>query len=152
MERYFLKIREIIHFIFHINIYWNKAVILRGVPKILYGSRIIFGDNVRLNENVYIHAANGINIGENTTLSYGAMLISESYDVKNWNCYLERHHAGAPIVIGKNCWICAGTIVLPGITIADNIIVGAGSVVTRDLLEEKCLYAGNPARLIKRLD
>lgn len=136
----------------HIKIYKGKKVILRGVPQILYGNQITFGKNVRLNEKVYIHAANGISIGENTTISYGAMLISESYDIKHWENYIARHHDGAPIVIGKNCWICANTMILPGVTIADDIIVAAGAVVTKDLTETKCLYAGNPARLIKRLD
>lgn len=72
VDRIILKLRELIHFILHINIYYGKDVILRGVPKVLYGDRIEFGRNVRINDNVYLHAAQGIVLGNNVTLSYRA--------------------------------------------------------------------------------
>ncbi|KAG9119679.1 putative O-acetyl transferase [Ceratobasidium sp. 392] len=56
-----------------------------------------------------------------------------------------------PIVIGKDCWIAGSVIICPGVTIGDGSTVGAGSVVTRDV-ESRCFVAGNPARLIKRID
>lgn len=152
MDRIYLKIRETVHFITHFNIYKKKNVILRGVPKILYGDKIEFGKNVRLNDSVFLHAVNGITIGDNTTLSYGAILITESYDLTNWDSYVCRHHSGAAIKVGRNVWICAGVIILPGVTISDNIIIGAGSVVTKSLTKQKSLYAGNPAKFIKRLE
>jgi galactoside O-acetyltransferase len=55
-----------------------------------------------------------------------------------------------PIHIGKNCWLGAGVIVLPGITIGDNTVVGAGSVVTKDL-PANVVAVGNPAKVIKKL-
>lgn len=152
IDRIYLKIREIVHFIMHLNIYGKKHVILRGVPKILYGNKIKFGKNVRINDSVFLHATNGIVIGDNTTLSYGAMLITESYDLTDWESYSNRHHSGAAIIIGKNVWVCAGVTILPGVTIADNIVIGAGSVVTKNLTQDKSLYAGNPAKFIKRLE
>lgn len=149
IDRVILKIRRIVHYLLHANIY-NKKVILLGVPKILYGKKIEFGNKVRLNENVFLHAVNGITIGDNTTLSYGSMVITESYDLTSEKKYLERKHRGESISIGKNVWICAGAIILPGVTIADNIIVAAGSVVTKDLTIEKGVYAGNPAKFVKK--
>lgn len=151
-DRFILKIRELIHFFLHLDLYFRKKVILRGVPKILYGDRINFGKNIRINDNVFLHAANGIKIGDNTTLSYGACIISESYDVTNKIKYLERCHSGAPITIGKNVWICANVVILPGVSIEDNIIVGAGSVVTKSLTSSNSLYAGNPAKFIKKME
>ena len=57
----------------------------------------------------------------------------------------------APVHIGKNCWLGAGVIVLPGITIGDDTVVGAGSVVTKDI-PSFSVAVGNPARVIKRYD
>ncbi|WIM85537.1 acyltransferase [Gallibacterium anatis] len=152
IDRIILKIRVLVHFMLHFFIYKKAKVILRGVPRILYGHRIKFGNLIRLNDNVFIHAVNGVEIGDNTTLSYGVVLLTESYDISSKNKYLLRKHKGAPIKIGKNVWICANSTILPGVSIADNIIVGAGSVVTKDLDRANSLYAGNPARFIKELD
>ena len=54
-----------------------------------------------------------------------------------------------PIHIGKRVWIGSGAIVLPGVTIGDNSVIGAGSVVTKDVPED-CVYGGNPAKFIKK--
>lgn len=57
---------------------------------------------------------------------------------------------GAPITIGEDCWICGNVIVLAGVTIGNGSVVGAGSVVTKDV-PPNCVVAGSPARIIKRL-
>lgn len=150
IDRLILKTRELIHFLLHLNIYFGKKVILRGVPKILYGKKIIFGDNVRLNDNVYLHAVNGIEIGDNSTISYGAAVITESYDLTSEEAYIHRRHQGAPIKIGKNVWVCANATILPGVQIADDIVIAAGAVVNRNLDIQGGLYAGNPAKFIKK--
>lgn len=150
-DRFILKVRTFIHWIIHLNLYSN-GVILYGVPQVLYAKNISLAKNVRINEGVFLHGAGGIHIDENTTLSYGTALITESYDFSTYNAYIQRHHQSRAITIGKNVWIGAKSIILPGITISDNIIVGAGSIVTKDLTDEYCIYAGNPAKLIKRIN
>ena len=52
--------------------------------------------------------------------------------------------------IGDNVWIGGNTVVLPGITIGNNVTIGAGSVVTKDI-NQKGIYAGNPAKIIRKL-
>lgn len=151
VDRVISKLRQFIHYLLHINVYFGKNVILRGVPKLVYGDKIKFGKNVRLNDNVFLHSSKGIVIGDNTTLSYGVSVITESYDTSDFTRYVERHHLGKPVNIGKNVWICANATILPGVNIGDNIVVGAGSVVTKDLLEENSLYAGNPAKFIRKM-
>ena len=56
-----------------------------------------------------------------------------------------------PIHIGKGCWLGAGVVVVPGVTIGDWSIIGAGSVVTRDI-PANVLAAGNPCRVLRELD
>ena len=55
-----------------------------------------------------------------------------------------------PVHIGKNCWIGAGAIILPGVTIGDQVVVGAGSVVTKDL-PSNVVAVGNPCRVIREI-
>ena len=56
-----------------------------------------------------------------------------------------------PVLLKRNCWVGAGSTILPGVTVGENAIVGAGSVVTKDV-EPNTIVAGNPAKFIKRLD
>ena len=52
--------------------------------------------------------------------------------------------------IGRNCWIGAGAIILPGVTIGDNTVIGAGSVVTKDI-PDCSIAVGNPCRVIRQI-
>ncbi|MCH5330753.1 MAG: galactoside O-acetyltransferase, partial [Alistipes sp.] len=54
------------------------------------------------------------------------------------------------VLLKRGCWIGAGSTILPGVTVGENAVVGAGSVVTKDV-EDNTVVAGNPARLIKRI-
>ena len=55
-----------------------------------------------------------------------------------------------PVTIGDNVWICAGALILPGVTIGEGSVIGAGSVVTRSV-PPRCLAVGNPCRVIRSL-
>ena len=57
----------------------------------------------------------------------------------------------APVHIGKNCWIGAGAVILPGVSIGDNPVVGAGSIVTKDL-PENIVAVGNPCRILRKIN
>lgn len=152
IARLFRKIRIIIHRIFNFWIYLHgNKVKLYGIPKFIYGSKVHFGRMNRVNDGVVFHAKNHIYLGDNVTFSFGVSIITESYDTSSYDTYVSKKHLGASVHIGNNVWLGANSIVLPGVTIADDIIVGAGSVVTHDLLEEKSIYAGNPAKKIKRI-
>jgi acetyltransferase-like isoleucine patch superfamily enzyme len=95
----------------------------------------------------YIQALGPILIGDYTQIGPNVCLISSNHDPAD----LRRHRIGR-IEIGAYSWIGAGAIVLPDVTLGPFTIVGAGSVVTRPFPEGYCVIAGNPARLIRRLD
>lgn len=96
---------------------------------------------------VYINAVNGIQIGDYTNLGPGVGLISANHDPIN-NATMT---PAAPIVIGSHCWLGKGAVVLPGVTLGDFTIVGAGAVVTRSF-EGYGVITGNPARKLRDLD
>ena len=86
LDRIILKIKEIVHYILHINIYAGKEVILRGVPKLLYAKKISFGKNVRLNDKVFLHAAKGITIKDNTTYLMELQLLLKAIIFRIMKC------------------------------------------------------------------
>jgi acetyltransferase-like isoleucine patch superfamily enzyme len=95
----------------------------------------------------YIQGIGKIYIGDYTQISANVGIISANHDV-----YDNRKHKASEVRIGKYCWIAMNTTILPGVTLGDFTIVGAGAVVTKSFTEGYCVIAGNPARLIRRLD
>lgn len=97
---------------------------------------------------VYINASNGVSVGDYTNIGPHVGIISANHDFVNNDI----HVVTAPIDIGKHCWFGMGAIVLPGVSLGDFTIVGAGAVVTKSFPDGYCVIAGNPARLIKYLN
>ncbi len=88
-----------------------------------------------------------IYIGKGTYIAPNVGIITANHDLND----LKKHVDGKDVIIGKNCWIGMNSVVLPGVELADNIIVGAGSVVTKSFKESNIVIAGNPAKKIKDL-
>lgn len=93
--------------------------------------------------NCYIQGINGIIIGDNTIFAPGVKLISSNHFKNDYS----KHEKSEPIRIGKSCWLGTGSIILPGVELKDNVIVGAGSVVTKSF-GPNVIIAGNPAKVI----
>lgn len=91
----------------------------------------------------YIQGGNGIEIGDETIFGPGVKIISANHSFKN----LKKWEPGPPIKIGKRCWISANAVILPGVTIGDEVVVGAGAVVTQSF-PDGAILAGVPAKLI----
>jgi maltose O-acetyltransferase len=111
-----------------------------------YGYNIRLGTGVFLNFNCVILDVVGVTIGAGTQIGPAVQIYAADHprDPAARKAGLE---SGVPVTIGRNCWIGGGAIILPGITIGDDAIVGAGSVVTRDV-PAGATVAGNPARLL----
>lgn len=116
--------------------------------------RIAIGDRCKLNERVILNGRSGINIGNDVTLSYGAMVLSTGYDLDKFMFSGKRVHLeNQPVLIGDHCWICANAIILPGVKITgEYVVVAAGAVVNKDILESRVVVAGNPAKIVKRYE
>lgn len=95
--------------------------------------------------NCYIQAVNGIVLGDNFLFAPGVKIISANHDFENKN----KPISTKPIVIGNNVWLGTNSVILAGVEIADNCIVGANSVVTKSFLEPNSIIAGNPAKIVR---
>ncbi|HEY1595648.1 MAG TPA: acyltransferase [Thermoleophilaceae bacterium] len=104
------------------------------------------GDRVFVNRGVAIHASERVAIGDNAFIGD----LSAIYDSNFHEVEPGKGVTVAPVQIGRNVWLGRGVIVLPGVTIGDNSVVAAGSVVTRDVPAGQ-LVGGNPARPLKEL-
>lgn len=107
-----------------------------------YGYNTTVGDNFFLNVNGKLMDSGKITIGNNVFIAPNVCIITEEHamDVEQRIQGLEYTH---PVTIGDNVWICAGALVLPGVTIGEGSVIGAGSVVTKDI-PAHCLAVGNP--------
>jgi putative colanic acid biosynthesis acetyltransferase WcaF len=92
-----------------------------------------------------IYNAATVTLGEQSVVSQGAFLCTASHDYRDADFPLIH----GPITVGKGAWIAAKAIILMGVTIGENSVVGAGSVVTQSV-PPNAVCAGNPARVIKQ--
>lgn len=114
-----------------------------------YGYHIEIGENFYANVNCVILDGATVSFGDNVFIAphCGFYTAGHPLDVEQRNRGLEYAY---PIRIGNNVWIGAHTCVLPGVTIGDNCVIGAGSVVNRDI-PANSLAAGNPCKVIRRI-
>ena len=114
-----------------------------------YGYNITLGDNVYLNFNCVILDVVPVTIGDRVQIASAVQLLAADHprDARERASGLEY---GRPITIGDDVWLGGGTIVVPGVTIGARTVVGAGSVVTKDI-PAGVVAAGNPCRVLRRL-
>lgn len=114
-----------------------------------YGYNTTVGDNFFLNVDCKLMDSGKITIGNNVFIAPNVCIITEEHAMN-----VEQRLAGLeytyPVNIGDNVWICAGAIILPGVTIGANSVIGAGSVVTKDI-PPNSLAVGNPCKVIRTL-
>lgn len=99
------------------------------------------------NVGCYFQAMGTIKIGKRTQIAQNVGIITCNHDVYN----LDNHTEPRSVVIGNDCWIGMNSVVLPGVHLGDHTIVGAGSVVTKSFEAGRCVIAGNPAKIIRKI-
>ncbi len=105
---------------------------------------VTLGDRCALNSFTRLFGHGSIEVGDDTQLGPGSLITTTDHD---YGADLEVRFR--PVVIGKRVWIGANVTILPGVTIGDLAVIGAGSVVTKDI-PAGCVAAGVPARVIKQ--
>ncbi len=114
-----------------------------GGAHIHFGSHVYANFNLTCVDDSHIYVGDYTMFGPNVTIATGGHPVWPELREQGYQFNLAVH-------IGRNCWIGAGAIILPGITIGDNTVVGAGSVVTKDL-PANVVAVGNPAKIIREI-
>ena len=109
------------------------------------GKNISVGKNVFINMCCRFQDQGGISIDDGCFIGHNVTLATLNHDINPKN-RITMHPA--PIKINKNVWIGSDTTILPGVTIGEGAIIGAGSVVVKDV-PSNCIAAGNPCKIIK---
>lgn len=112
--------------------------------------KISIGRDVLIDDFTYIMSHGKIEIGDNSKIASFCFIIDFNHKYKDKiKNLVEQGYETNPIKIGKNVWIGTHVIILPGVTIGDRAIIGAGSVVTKDI-SSASIAVGNPAKVIKK--
>ena len=114
------------------------------------GHHVHFGTGVYANFNLTLVDDTHIYVGDYTMFGPNVVLATAGHPITP-ELRKRGYQYNAPIHIGKNCWLGAGVLVLPGITIGDNVIIGAGSVVTKDI-PSNVIAVGNPCHILREVN
>ena len=122
-----------------------------------YGNNIYFGNNCEVNMNCTFLDDNRIVIGDNALIAPNVQIYTAFHPTNTADRFGPSQPDGsfafcktqtAPVTIDNNVWIGGGAILLPGVQIGDNVVIGAGSVVTKDI-PANTVACGNPCRVIR---
>jgi acetyltransferase-like isoleucine patch superfamily enzyme len=112
------------------------------------GPDISIGRNVFVNQNCTFYDLGGLDIGDDVMIGPNVSIITSAHPIEPSH----RHDfvVARPIVIERNVWIAAGATIIGGVTVGENSVVAAGSVITKDV-PPNTLVGGNPARVIRSI-
>ncbi len=111
------------------------------------GHHVHFGNNVYANFNLTMVDDTHIYVGDCTMFGPNVTVATAGHPIDP-ELRAKAYQYNIPVHIGKNCWLGAGVIVLPGVTIGDNTVIGAGSVVTKDI-PSNVVAVGNPCKVLR---
>ncbi|PHR21885.1 MAG: acetyltransferase [Sphingopyxis sp.] len=141
------------------RIYWSVLLGKFDSSARIYPTAIIraprnvrIGKNVVINDFVHIWGAGSVEIGDETMIAAHSAIISQTHDteaLRHAKLYRETLILES-VNIGRNVWVGSNVSILPGVTIGDNAILAAGSVVNKSV-PKNCIVAGVPARIIRDL-
>lgn len=112
------------------------------------GKGFSIGSNSCLGNDCFVGASGGVTIGDNVAIGQSVRFHSENHGfIKRDKLICEQGVTNKGISIGHDCWIGAGTVFLDGVKVANGVVIGANSVVTKDI-PEYSVVVGNPAKVV----
>jgi maltose O-acetyltransferase len=127
----------------------DEAAFVRPPVYLDYGSHITVGARTFINAGFTALDVARVSIGADCQIGPHVQLLTAIHPLEP-QPRRDKLEAAKPIPIGDNVWLGGGVIVLPGVTIGENSVIGAGAVVTKDI-PANCVAVGNPARVIKSI-
>lgn len=115
-----------------------------GGHHVHFGNHIYANFNLTLVDDTHIYVGDYTMFGPNVTIATAGHPVLPELREKGYQY-------NKPVHIGRNCWLGAGVIVMPGVTIGDNTVIGAGSVVTKDI-PANVVAVGNPCRVMRAIN
>lgn len=139
-------------------------VILRQKPKVVIGNNVTFynnviiwgpgtikiGNNCAIGDNTIIYASvgGGVTIGNDTLIAANTYIIDQDHSFSKNELIRKQEMKTAPIIIGNDVWIGTNTAILKGVTIGDGAVIGANSLVNKNV-SSMVVVGGSPAKIIK---
>lgn len=128
---------------------FGSGVFIETPFRCAYGVNTHVGDEVYINTGCVILDCARVEIGPKTLIGPAVQIYTAIHplDPAERAAFVE---TAKPVTLGRNVWIGGAAVLLPGVSVGDNAVIGAGSVVTRDV-PPACVVAGNPAKVIRRI-
>jgi acetyltransferase-like isoleucine patch superfamily enzyme len=114
----------------------------------LNGDRVTIGDRVGFNYGCYVNGYGGLTIGDRSIFGPYTMIHTANHEMDLGAPIQDQGWASGHVTVGPDCWIGMGVSILPGVRIGEGCVVGAGSVVAKDL-PDFSIAVGNPAKVIR---
>lgn len=114
------------------------------------GGHVHFGKNIYANFGLTLVDDTHIYVGDCTMFGPNVVVATAGHPILP-ELREQGYQYNMPVHIGRNCWIGAGVIIVPGITIGDNVVIGAGSIVTRDI-PDNVVAVGNPCKVLREVN
>lgn len=122
-------------------------------PFVTITGQVCLGNNVHIGVGACIFGSSGVSIGDDCSISPGAKIFTTSYDADTGHLanpqLSDKQYESGPVWIGHRCIVGANAVVLPNVTIFDDVLIGAQSLIKRDI-PENCIAVGVPAKFHKR--
>ena len=130
-------------------LFTEKEVWIESPFRCDYGYNIILGDNFYANFGCVILDCNLVKIGDNVKFGPNVQIYTATHPV-DIQARLSGKEMAYPITIGNNVWIGGSCIILPNVKIGDNSVIGAGSIVTKNI-PDNVVAVGNPCRILREI-